>query len=75
MFLSQLPSLLPSSDSVLLIKIALTNDQCGALIGKGGGVITTLQRSCGVLIKAGSVGKCNEKNGIGYHLNNSALVS
>ncbi len=45
----------PSNETVLL-KLALSNEQCGALIGKGGSAITTLQRGCGVLIKAASVG-------------------
>jgi len=38
----------------LTIKLALTNDQCGGLIGKLGSVIVAVQQRFDVAIKAGS---------------------
>jgi hypothetical protein len=46
----------PMGGAQVVFKLALSNEQTGALIGKGGSSITTLQRSCGVLIKAAGVG-------------------
>ncbi len=49
----------------ILLKLCLSGDQCGALIGKAGSVITFIQRTFSVLIKAGSVGACGARAGGG----------
>ncbi len=44
-------------ETVTSFKLALSNDQCGALIGKGGAVISSLQKNFNVVVKAGGAGE------------------
>ena len=45
----------PSSSFMLSFKLLLTNDQCGALIGKGGSTVIQLQERYGVTLKLGGL--------------------
>ena len=42
-----------TTHNIITLKLLLTNEQCGALIGKGGGTVVSLQDRFGISLKLG----------------------
>jgi len=57
------------SDSDISIKLLVANDQCGAIIGKGGEVVKQLREESGARISIGKVSfQPPQKNSSGFTL-------